>query len=90
VDIIGVVGSRPKGTHEERAASWRDTHHGTMLIDEISDMRARAEKRSPSMVDRHVSRGSAGCSQVEVEVSIVSSTTRTILEREIAAGKFRG
>jgi two-component system nitrogen regulation response regulator NtrX len=76
------------GTHERKVGALEEAHHGTLFIDEIGDMpRETQNKILRVLVDQTFQRV-GGSTKVEVDVRIVSSTTRN-LESEIAAGKFR-
>jgi two-component system nitrogen regulation response regulator NtrX len=76
------------GTHERKVGALEEAHHGTLFIDEIGDMpRDTQNKILRVLVDQTFQRV-GGSTKVDVDVRIVSSTTRN-LESEIAAGKFR-
>jgi two-component system nitrogen regulation response regulator NtrX len=76
------------GTHERKVGALEEAHHGTLFIDEIGDMpRETQNKILRVLVDQTFQRV-GGSTKVDVDVRIVSSTTRN-LESEIAAGKFR-
>src|SRR6266536_498438 len=76
------------GTHERKVGALEEAHHGTLFIDEIGDMpRETQNKILRVLVDQTFQRV-GGSQKVDVDVRIVSSTTRN-LESEIAAGKFR-
>jgi two-component system, NtrC family, nitrogen regulation response regulator NtrX len=65
-----------------------EAHHGTLFIDEIGDMpRETQNKILRVLVDQTFQRV-GGTNKVDVDVRIISSTTRN-LEVEIAAGHFR-
>src|ERR1700704_436713 len=76
------------GTNDRKVGALEEAHHGTLFIDEIGDMpRETQNKILRVLVDQTFQRV-GGSTKVEVDVRIVSSTTRN-LESEIAAGKFR-
>jgi hypothetical protein len=76
------------GTHERKVGALEEAHHGTLFIDEIGDMpRETQNKILRVLVDQTFQRV-GGTNKVDVDVRIVSSTTRN-LEAEIAAGRFR-
>jgi two-component system, NtrC family, nitrogen regulation response regulator NtrX len=76
------------GANERKVGALEEAHHGTLFIDEIGDMpRETQNKILRVLVDQTFQRV-GGSTKVDVDVRIVSSTTRN-LESEIAAGKFR-
>jgi two-component system nitrogen regulation response regulator NtrX len=76
------------GANERKVGALEEAHHGTLFIDEIGDMpRETQNKILRVLVDQTFQRV-GGTAKVDVDVRIVSSTTRN-LESEIAAGKFR-
>src|ERR1043166_1773890 len=85
-ELFGVEASN--GTRERKVGALEEAHHGTLFIDEIGDMpRETQNKILRVLVDQTFQRV-GGTTKVDVDVRIVSSTTRN-LEAEIAAGKFR-
>jgi two-component system nitrogen regulation response regulator NtrX len=85
-ELFGVEAAN--GTHERKVGALEEAHHGTLFIDEIGDMpRETQNKILRVLVDQTFQRVD-GTQKVDVDVRIVSSTTRN-LESEIAAGKFR-
>src|SRR6266850_5884421 len=76
------------GGQERKVGALEEAHSGTLFIDEIGDMpRETQNKILRVLVDQTFQRV-GGSNKVDVDVRIVSSTTRN-LEVEIAAGKFR-
>src|SRR5436305_12047391 len=85
-ELFGVEASN--GSHDRKVGALEEAHHGTLFIDEIADMpRETQNKILRVLVDQTFQRV-GGSQKVDVDVRIVSSTTRN-LESEIAAGKFR-
>src|SRR5690349_5080716 len=85
-ELFGVEASN--GTTSRKVGALEEAHHGTLFIDEIGDMpRETQNKILRVLVDQTFQRV-GGSQKVDVDVRIVSSTTRN-LESEIAAGKFR-
>src|SRR5947208_6525199 len=85
-ELFGIEASN--GAHERKVGALEEAHHGTLFIDEIGDMpRETQNKILRVLVDQTFQRV-GGTNKVDVDVRIVSSTTRN-LEAEIAAGKFR-
>ncbi len=85
-ELFGVEASN--GSQERKVGALEEAHHGTLFIDEIGDMpRETQNKILRVLVDQTFQRV-GGTNKVDVDVRIVSSTTRN-LESEIAAGKFR-
>jgi two-component system nitrogen regulation response regulator NtrX len=85
-ELFGVEAAN--GTNDRKVGALEEAHHGTLFIDEIGDMpRETQNKILRVLVDQTFQRV-GGSQKVDVDVRIVSSTTRN-LEAEIAAGKFR-
>src|SRR5881394_2408584 len=85
-ELFGVEAAN--GSHGRKVGALEEAHHGTLFIDEISDMpRETQNKILRVLVDQTFQRV-GGTNKVAVDVRIVSSTARN-LEGEIAAGKFR-
>jgi two-component system, NtrC family, nitrogen regulation response regulator NtrX len=85
-ELFGVEAAN--GANDRKVGALEEAHHGTLFIDEIGDMpRETQNKILRVLVDQTFQRV-GGSQKVDVDVRIVSSTTRN-LESEIAAGKFR-
>ncbi|MEJ0076885.1 MAG: sigma-54 dependent transcriptional regulator [Alphaproteobacteria bacterium] len=85
-ELFGVEAAN--GAQGRKVGALEEAHHGTLFIDEISDMpRETQNKILRVLVDQTFQRV-GGTTKVNVDVRIVSSTARN-LEAEIAAGKFR-
>ncbi|HWP15110.1 MAG TPA: sigma-54 dependent transcriptional regulator [Xanthobacteraceae bacterium] len=85
-ELFGVEAAN--GSQGRKVGALEEAHHGTLFIDEISDMpRETQNKILRVLVDQSFQRV-GGTTKVNVDVRIVSSTSRN-LEAEIAAGKFR-
>lgn len=86
VELFGVEGSN--GEQQHKAGALEEAHGGTLFIDEVADMpRETQNKILRVLVDQTFQR-SGGTTKVQVDVRIVSSTSRN-LEVEIAEGRFR-
>ena len=86
VELFGVEQSN--GEHQRKAGALEEAHGGTLFIDEVADMpRETQSKILRVLVDQTFQRV-GGVNKVNVDVRIVSSTTRN-LEVEIAEGRFR-
>ena len=86
VELFGVEQSN--GEHQRKAGALEEAHGGTLFIDEVADMpRETQSKILRVLVDQTFQRV-GGVTKVNVDVRIVSSTTRN-LEAEIAEGRFR-
>jgi two-component system, NtrC family, nitrogen regulation response regulator NtrX len=86
IELFGVEQSN--GSQQRKVGALEEAHGGTLFIDEIADMpRDTQNKILRVLVDQTFQRV-GGTNKVDVDVRIVSSTTRN-LEAEIAAGKFR-
>src|SRR3982751_3768026 len=85
-ELFGVEASN--AAQERKVGALEEAHGGTLFIDEIADMpRETQNKILRVLVDQTFQRV-GGSQKVDVDVRIVSSTTRK-LEAEITAGKFR-
>jgi two-component system nitrogen regulation response regulator NtrX len=85
-ELFGVEAAN--GSQARKVGALEEAHHGTLFIDEISDMpRETQNKILRVLVDQTFQRV-GGTTKVNVDVRIVSSTARN-LEADIAAGKFR-
>src|SRR6476659_2317879 len=85
-ELFGVEASN--GSQGRSVGALEEAHHGTLFIDEISDMpRETQSKILRVLVDQSFQRV-GGSTKVNVDVRIVSSTSRNI-EAEIAGGRFR-
>jgi two-component system, NtrC family, nitrogen regulation response regulator NtrX len=86
VELFGVEQSN--GEYQRKAGALEEAHGGTLFIDEVADMpRETQSKILRVLVDQTFQR-LGGVTKVNVDVRIVSSTTRN-LEAEIAEGRFR-
>jgi two-component system, NtrC family, nitrogen regulation response regulator NtrX len=86
VELFGVEQSN--GEYQRKAGALEEAHGGTLFIDEVADMpRETQSKILRVLVDQTFQRV-GGMTKVNVDVRIVSSTTRN-LEAEIAEGRFR-
>src|SRR6204780_2507149 len=86
VELFGVEQSN--GENPRKAGALEEAHGGTLFIDEIGDLpRETQNKILRVLVDQTFLRA-GGTTKVEVNVRIITSTTRN-LEEEIAAGRFR-
>jgi two-component system nitrogen regulation response regulator NtrX len=86
VELFGVEQSN--GEYQRKAGALEEAHGGTLFIDEVADMpRETQSKILRVLVDQTFQRV-GGITKVNVDVRIVSSTTRN-LEAEIAEGRFR-
>jgi two-component system nitrogen regulation response regulator NtrX len=86
VELFGVEQSN--GAQSRKVGALEEAHGGTLFIDEIAEMpRETQNKILRVLVDQTFQRVGGGV-KVEVDVRIVSSTSRNI-EADIASGKFR-
>jgi len=85
-ELFGI--EQTNGEHQRKAGALEEAHGGTLFIDEVADMpRETQSKILRVLVDQTFNRV-GGTTKVNVDVRIVSSTTRN-LEAEIAEGRFR-
>ncbi len=86
VELFGVEQSN--GSQSRKVGALEEAHGGSLFIDEIAEMpRETQNKILRVLVDQTFQRVGGG-TKVEVDVRIVSSTSRNI-EADIASGKFR-
>ena len=85
---IELFGTQQVDGMARKVGALEEAHGGTLFIDEIADMpRETQNKILRVLVDQTFQRV-GGTNKVEVNVRIISSTTRN-LEEDIAAGRFR-
>jgi two-component system nitrogen regulation response regulator NtrX len=86
IELFGT--EQTNGSQARKVGALEEAHGGGLFIDEIADMpRETQNKILRVLVDQTFQRV-GGNTKVEVDVRIVSSTSRDI-EGEIAAGRFR-
>ncbi|HEU5276276.1 MAG TPA: sigma-54 dependent transcriptional regulator [Xanthobacteraceae bacterium] len=86
IELFGT--EQTNGSQARKVGALEEAHGGSLFIDEIADMpRETQNKILRVLVDQTFQRV-GGNTKVEVDVRIVSSTSRNI-EADIAAGKFR-
>jgi two-component system nitrogen regulation response regulator NtrX len=86
IELFGV--EQTNGGQSRKVGALEEAHGGTLFIDEIAEMpRETQNKILRVLVDQTFQRVGGG-TKVEVDVRIVSSTSRDI-ESDIALGKFR-
>jgi two-component system nitrogen regulation response regulator NtrX len=85
---IELFGTEQLNGAGRKIGALEEAHGGTLFIDEIGDLpRETQNKIMRVLVDQTFQRA-GGTAKVEVNVRIITSTTRN-LEAEIAAGRFR-
>src|SRR5579864_7879838 len=85
---IELFGTEQLNGQGRKIGALEEAHGGTLFIDEIGDLpRETQNKIMRVLVDQTFQRA-GGTAKVEVNVRIITSTTRN-LEAEIAAGHFR-
>ena len=85
-ELFGV--EQTNGAQARKVGALEEAHGGSLFIDEIADMpRETQNKILRVLVDQTFQRV-GGSTKVEVDVRIISSTSRNV-EAEIAAGHFR-
>jgi two-component system nitrogen regulation response regulator NtrX len=88
IELFGIEGANGAQAGARKIGALEEAHDGTLFIDEIGDMpRETQNKILRVLVDQTFQRA-GGSTKVEVNVRIITSTTRN-LEEEIAAGRFR-
>lgn len=83
--LFGIEAGKGKA---RRIGALEEAHGGTLFIDEVADMPRETQNRILRvLVDQHFQRV-GGTARVHVDVRLISSTSRDLVE-EIAAGRFR-
>jgi DNA-binding NtrC family response regulator len=77
------------GAHEARRGRFEQAHGGTILIDGVSELAPSLQGKLLRVVQERSFERLAGTRTIDVDVRLVTST-RSDLESEVAAGRFRG
>jgi two-component system, NtrC family, nitrogen regulation response regulator NtrX len=86
VELFGIEQS--DGAQGRKVGALEEAHGGSLFIDEIADMPRETQNRILRVLVDQTFQRVGGNTKVEVDVRIVSSTSRNI-EADIATGKFR-
>lgn len=85
VELFGEEGA---GGRPAKIGVFERAHSGTLYLDEVADMPRETQSRILRVLVEQRFRRVGGDSDVQVDVRVVSSTSRDLRE-EIAAGRFR-
>lgn len=85
VELFGEEGA---GGRTAKIGVFERAHSGTLYLDEVADMPRETQSRILRVLVEQRFRRVGGDSDVQVDVRVVSSTSRDLRE-EIAAGRFR-
>ena len=85
---IELFGEEGEGGQPKRIGTFERAHNGTLFLDEVADMPRETQSRILRVLVEQRFRRVGGDSDVQVDVRVVSSTSRNLRE-EIAEGRFR-
>lgn len=85
---VELFGQEGEGGRPAKIGVFERAHSGTLYLDEVADMPRETQGRILRVLVEQRFRRVGGDSDVEVDVRVVSSTSRDLRE-EIAAGRFR-
>jgi two-component system nitrogen regulation response regulator NtrX len=85
---VELFGQEGEGGRTAKVGVFERAHAGTLYLDEVADMPRETQGRILRVLVEQRFRRVDGDSDVEVDVRVVSSTSRDLRE-EIAAGRFR-
>lgn len=85
---IELFGEEGEGGRPRKIGVFERAHTGTLYLDEVADMPRETQGRILRVLVEQRFRRVGGDSDVQVDVRVVSSTSRDLRE-EIAAGRFR-
>ena len=83
-----LFGEEGEGGRPQRIGVFERAHGGTLFLDEVADMPRETQSRILRVLVEQRFRRLGGDADVQVDVRVVSSTSRD-LRGEIAAGRFR-
>jgi two-component system nitrogen regulation response regulator NtrX len=85
---VELFGEEGEGGRPRKIGVFERAHGGTLYLDEVADMPRETQGRILRVLVEQRFRRVGGDSDVQVDVRVVSSTSRDLRE-EIAAGRFR-
>ena len=85
---VELFGEEAAGGRPAKIGVFERAHAGTLYLDEVADMPRETQSRILRVLVEQRFRRVGGDSDVQVDVRVVSSTSRDLRE-EIAAGRFR-
>ncbi len=88
IELFGTEASEADGERPQKVGTFEAAHNGTLFLDEIADMPLETQGKIVRVLQEQVFERVGGTTRVEVDVRVVSSSTRSLAE-EINAGRFR-
>ena len=88
IELFGTEASEADGERPQKVGTFEAAHNGTLFLDEIADMPLETQGKIVRVLQEQVFERVGGTTRVEVDVRVVSSSTRSLKE-EINAGRFR-
>ncbi len=85
---LELFGEEGEGGRPRKIGVFERAHGGTLYLDEVADMPRESQGRILRVLVEQRFRRVGGDTDVQVDVRVVSSTSRDLRE-EIAAGRFR-
>jgi two-component system nitrogen regulation response regulator NtrX len=85
---VELFGEEGEGGRPAKIGVFEHAHGGTLYLDEVADMPRETQSRILRVLVEQRFRRVGGDSDVQVDVRVVSSTSRDLRE-EIASGRFR-
>src|ERR1700730_17513017 len=85
---VELFGTEQVNGQSRKIGALEEAHSGTLFIDEIGDLPRETQNKILRVLVEQTFQRAGGSTKVEVNVRIITSTTRN-LEAEIAAGRFR-
>jgi two-component system nitrogen regulation response regulator NtrX len=85
---LELFGTEQVDGQARKVGALEEAHSGTLFLDEIGDLPRETQNKIMRVLVEQTFQRTGGTTKVEVNVRIITSTTRN-LEEEIAAGRFR-
>jgi two-component system, NtrC family, nitrogen regulation response regulator NtrX len=85
---IELFGTEQIDGQARKIGALEEAHSGTLFLDEIGDLPRETQNKIMRVLIEQTFQRAGGATKVEVNVRIITSTTRN-LEEEIATGRFR-
>ena len=85
---LELFGEEGEGGRPRKIGVFERAHGGTLYLDEVADMPRESQSRILRVLVEQRFRRVGGDTDVQVDVRVISSTSRDLRE-EIAAGRFR-
>ncbi|MBL8659435.1 MAG: sigma-54-dependent Fis family transcriptional regulator [Rhodospirillales bacterium] len=88
VELFGVEVSADGEQPQRRVGTFEAAHNGTLFLDEVADMPLETQGKIVRVLQEQVFTRVQGRTRVEVNVRVIASTTRSLME-DIRTGRFR-